>query len=168
MLAAGYFSLPVARGFIRLSTVCVTFWDGTDSWARRFFHPSAGSANTGTRHDLEWSLTVGSERWPPFNCDSTQESFYRLRLATSAHVGNNLCSISPHQYRNAKFILGQSRANSRAQFSRWSQNSIRLSVGAQPPKPEGRERVSHPSSLRADHEPVCRGHRSARLILIAS
>ncbi len=75
-------SFPNARGFTRLSTVYVSFWDGTGQWVRRFIRPNASSPNTTAEDDLEWNPTIGGERWPSFSCDSAQESFYRPRLAT--------------------------------------------------------------------------------------
>ena len=93
-----YFSLPIARGFARLSTVYVTFWDSAGKCVNRFYHPNATSANTTAEDDLEWNLTIGSDRWPSFNCDSTQESMYRLRLATAAHMGSDLSTITPFQH----------------------------------------------------------------------
>ena len=112
-----HYSLPIARGFTRLSTVYVTFWNGIDKWVKAFDHPNAGSPNTVAEDDLEWNLTIGSERWPTFNCDSTQECFYRLRLATSAHMGSDLFSFSPCQHRNSKFIIGQSLEKAPGQSS---------------------------------------------------
>ena len=102
------YSLPIARGFTRLSTVYVTLWDGTGKWANRFFHPMAAQANIQANDDLQWNLTIGSERWPSFDCESTQESFYRLRLAQQAHQGTDTLSISGFDYRNSKFIIAQS------------------------------------------------------------
>ncbi len=102
------YSLPIARGFTRLSCIYVTFWDGADKWVNRFFHPSAGTPNTTVANTLEYNMTIGAERWPSFNVESTQEAFYRLRLTTAAHMGSDLSSITPFQYRGFKFIIGQS------------------------------------------------------------
>jgi hypothetical protein len=102
------YSLPIARGFTRLSAVYVSFWDGADKWVNKFHHPSAGTANTTVANTLEYNVTIGAERWPSFNVESTQEAFYRLRLTTAAHMGSDLSSITPYQYRNTKFIIGQS------------------------------------------------------------
>ena len=112
-----YFSLPIARGFTRLSTVYVTFWDSTGKWVNRFHHPNATSANATAEDDLEWNLTIGSDRWPSFNCDSSQESMYRLRLATASHMRSDLSTITPYQYRNNKFIIGQSLEKAPGQSS---------------------------------------------------
>ena len=94
-----------------------SFWDGTNKWINRFFHPNAGSPNTIAEDDLEWNVTIGSERWPTFNCDSTQESMYRLRLATAEHMGNDTFTISSKDYRNTKFIIGQSLEKAGGQSS---------------------------------------------------
>ena len=83
-------------------------WDGNDKWTRRFSHPNAGQANITANDDLKWNLTLGSERYPTFDTESIQESFYRLRLAQQAHRGADTFSISPFDYRNDKFIIGQS------------------------------------------------------------
>ena len=115
--AGSLFSFPIARGFTRLSSVYCSFWDGSDKWVRRFYHPNLGSPNTVVEDDLEWNLTIGSERWPTFNCDSTQESMYRLRLATAEHTGNDTFAISSKDYRNTKFIIGQSLEKAGGQSS---------------------------------------------------
>ena len=58
------YSLPIARGLTRLSCIYVTFWDGADKWVNRFFHPSAGQANTTAANNLEYNMTIGAERLP--------------------------------------------------------------------------------------------------------
>ena len=93
------FSLPIARGFTRLSTVYVSFWDGaTGKWANRFAHPTAEGLNVEAADTMSWNLTLGSDRWPTFDTTSTQESFYRLRLAHQAHVGSDSLRISSSHY----------------------------------------------------------------------
>ena len=100
------YSLPIARGFTRLSAIYVTFWGGADKWVNCFFHPSAGQANTTAANTLEYNMTIGAERWPSFSAESTQEAF--LRLTTAAHMGSDLSSITPFQHRGFKFIIGPS------------------------------------------------------------
>ena len=107
------YSLPIARGFSRLSTIYVTFYDGVTGtntkWTNRFICPNvAGESNTEINDAMSWNITIGSERWPQFDCTSVQECAYRLRLATTAHLGNDLFSISGASYRTDKFIIGQS------------------------------------------------------------
>ena len=103
------FSLPIARGFTRLSTVYITLWNGaTGKWVNSFTHPNAGDQNIEVEDTTQWNITLGAERWPTFNCESTQESFYRLRLAQQAHQGSDSFGISSYDYRNTKFIIGQS------------------------------------------------------------
>jgi hypothetical protein len=102
------FTLPIARGFTRLSTIYVTFSDGANKWVNHFFCPMANDPNTTVNDAMEYNITIGSDRWPAFNCESIQETAYRLRLATSAHLGNDVFSITGEDYRNDKFIIGQS------------------------------------------------------------
>ena len=102
------YSLPLARGFTRLSTVYVTFWDGLGEWVNRFVHPDNGEPNTTVNDSLSWNLTIGASRFPSFDCESTQECFYRLRQAAAAHQGSADFSISGANYRRTKFIIGQS------------------------------------------------------------
>ena len=121
--SASYFSLPIARGFTRLSTVYITFWDSQGQWVNRFYHPEAAEVNSTANDTLEWNLTIGGDRWPSFNCESVQECMYRLRLATSSHLGNDLFSISPFQYRDNKFVIGQSLEKAPGQSSHTGVNT---------------------------------------------
>ena len=57
---------------------------------------------------MSYNFTIGSDRWPQFDCESIQESAYRLRLTTAAHLGNDIFSISGQDYRHNTFIVGQS------------------------------------------------------------
>ena len=103
------FSLPIARGFTRLSTVYVSFWDGaTGKWANNFTHPNAHQLNVEELDNMQWNITLGADRWPTFDSTSTQECFYRLRLARQAHQGSDSLGISSHLYRTNKFIVAQS------------------------------------------------------------
>ena len=98
------YSFPVARGFTRLSTVYISFWDGTGKWVNNFFSPLVGKINTTENDDFEFYLNVGSDRFPQFSVDSHQECFYRLRLARQIAQGTDAVSIAPHAYRTNKFI----------------------------------------------------------------
>ena len=48
---------------------------------------------------------------------------YRLRLATSSHLGNDLFSVSPFQYRDNKFVIGQSLEKAPGQSSHTGVNT---------------------------------------------
>jgi hypothetical protein len=101
------FSLPVARGFTRLSTAYVTFWDGTGKYANRFNAVVAlggGNPNTTGTDAASWNITIGADRYPDFDVDSTQESWHRLSVAQQMHVGKDTFAISAYQYRTDKFI----------------------------------------------------------------
>ncbi len=82
------YSFPIARCFTRLSTVYISFWDGTDKFVTNFFSPLLGKTNTSENDDFEFYMNVGSERFPQFSVDSHQECFYRLRLARQARTGD--------------------------------------------------------------------------------
>jgi hypothetical protein len=101
---ASLFSFPIARGFTRLSAIYVTFHDGAGKFVNRFYSPLEGQANITVNDDLEWGISIGSEKYPVFNIDSHQESFYRLRMTQLIHAGSDSVSISPVAYRSNKFI----------------------------------------------------------------
>ena len=106
------YTLPIARGFTRLSAIYVTFSDmaGSSKWVNHFYNPLHGAeeANTTAEDTMSYNFTIGSDRWPQFDCESIQESAYRLRLTTAAHLGNDIFSISGQDYRESTFIIGQS------------------------------------------------------------
>ena len=113
------FSFPITRGFTRLSGVYVTLWDGAGGgmWVDRFYHPLAGDRNHAARDGLTWNMTIGSERWPSFDCDSLQESFYRLRLMASNHLGNTEFGFAASTYGENHFVLGQTFEKAAGQSS---------------------------------------------------
>jgi hypothetical protein len=102
------YSLPIARGFTRLSTCYFTFFDSAGSWTTHFAAPVAFSAedydNTTDNDQFSWNITVGADRYPEFDCSSLQESWYRLSVAQLMHTGSKTFSISPWQYRTNRFI----------------------------------------------------------------
>ncbi len=100
------FTLPIARAFTRLFTVYVTFSDGAIKWINPFYCPMGDAANTTVNDRMEYNITIGSDRWPAFNCESVLKTAYRLRLAPSAHLGNDIFSITGEAYRDNKFIIG--------------------------------------------------------------
>jgi hypothetical protein len=106
------FSFPIARGFTRLKAIYASFHDGgAYKWATGFMHPlhnNLATQNSEAIDNLKWNMQIGSDRWPAFDCESTQESWYRLRLRTKAHTGNDSHSIEAHRYRLDKFVIGQS------------------------------------------------------------
>jgi hypothetical protein len=102
------YTLPIARGFTRLSAIYVTFSDGANKWVNHFYCPMSGDPNTTINDQVSYNFTIGSDRWPQFDVESIQESAYRLRLTTAAHLGNDIFSISGEDYRTDTFIVGQS------------------------------------------------------------
>jgi hypothetical protein len=101
------YSLPIARGFTRLSTAYVTFWDSTGKYTNRFnsiVQLGGGNPNTTDTDGASWNITIGADRYPEFDVSSVQESWYRLGLAQLMHASKDSFSISPYQYRTDKFI----------------------------------------------------------------
>jgi hypothetical protein len=102
------YSLPSARGLTRLSTVYFSFYDGLGKWCNHFLSivDTAGGVtdNTTERDKCTWNVTVGADRYPEFDCDSVQESWYRLCTAQLMHTGKDSFSISPIQYRTDEFV----------------------------------------------------------------
>jgi hypothetical protein len=102
------FTLPIARGFTRLPAIYVAFSDGANNWVNHFYCPMSGEANTTVNDHVSYNFTIGSDGWPQFDCESIQESAYRLRLTTAATLGIGVFSISGEDYRNDTFIIGHS------------------------------------------------------------
>jgi len=88
--------------------VYCTFWDDSGDWLTHLYHPKAGMINNTDLDAMEWNITIGSDRYPIFSCESTAESFYRLRLAEQTHGGRDSFGITPYEYFSDKFIIGQS------------------------------------------------------------
>jgi hypothetical protein len=101
------YSLPIARGFTRLSTVYFSFSSGLGKWVSHFnsiVDTSMHTDNTTGTDQCTWNITVGAQRYPEFDCSSVQESWYRLRHAQLMHTGKDSFGISPFQYRTDHFI----------------------------------------------------------------
>jgi hypothetical protein len=99
------FSLPIARGFARLSTCYFTFWDGSGKYVNTFTSlvRTDVPGNTTDSDQASWNITVGADKCPEFDCSSVPESWYRLSLAQLMHTGKDSFSISPvhrsHEFR---------------------------------------------------------------------
>jgi hypothetical protein len=102
------YSLPIARGFTRLSTCYFSFWNGDGKYVNTFTSTvRVAIDNTDNTTDTDaatWNITVGADRYPEFDVSSVQESWYRLGLAQLMHQGKDSFSISPYQYKTNKFI----------------------------------------------------------------
>ena len=100
-------SIPITRGFARLSTVAFTFL-GTTSGLKAvnsFAHPLDGNAPTGS-DPLQYYLSIGSFRVPVFSVEGAAEQFYRTRMAMSILERNEGdLDITPHEFRSTKAIF---------------------------------------------------------------
>ena len=112
----GQYTLPINRGFSRLSTVYWSFISEDGKESTEFFHPmfrlnnpaaldSGLVPNTTDNDTFSWNIQCGSDRYPQFDSDSVSESFHRLRVAQLIHQGSDSFSISSGRYRADKAIF---------------------------------------------------------------
>jgi hypothetical protein len=107
------FSLPLARGFSRLSTVLFSFHNGVGREAITFNHPLAGAAPNGTNDQFSYHLQLGAMKTPVFDVSGCAEQYMRTRMAISMlDRDTKSMSISPFDYRNTRgvFALSLERA----------------------------------------------------------
>jgi hypothetical protein len=97
------YSLPVVRGFTRLTKFYLTFSTEASADVGTFSSPLGGVANQASNDTFSWWVTVGSERYPAFDVTSQQESMYRLR---QMHPGPP--HIDTYAYSNNRFVTGLS------------------------------------------------------------
>jgi hypothetical protein len=93
------YSLPIARGFTRLSACYLSFWDSTGKYVNRFnsmVNLATNNPNTTDTDAASWNITIGADRYPEFDVSSVQESWHRLSLAQLMHTGKDSFSISPY------------------------------------------------------------------------
>ena len=85
------------------------YHDGAGTkFTNTFYSPMLGLDNIDVNDNFEFHVTIGSQRFPDFSVDSTQESFMRLRNAKLMLTGNDSISITPAGYKNNKFITALS------------------------------------------------------------
>jgi hypothetical protein len=87
--------------------VYFTLWDPTGKFVNRFVSTvqnTMGGANTTATDAASWDITVRADRYPDFDCNSLQESWYRLSMAQLLHTGKDSFSISPSQYRSTEYV----------------------------------------------------------------
>ncbi len=81
---------------------------GGTKFTNTFYSPMLGQDNIDVNDNFEFHVTIGSQRFPDFSVDSTQETFMRLRNAKLMLTGNDSISITPAGYKNNKFITALS------------------------------------------------------------
>ncbi len=109
-VGSSQFTLAVARGFSRLRGMFISMYhDGSGTkFTNTFYSPMLGQDNIDVNDNFEFHVTIGSQRFPDFSVDSTQEAFMRLRNAKLMLTGNDSISITPAGYKNNKFITALS------------------------------------------------------------
>jgi hypothetical protein len=104
-IASSTISIPISRGFARLSTVAFTFLGAGEKAVTTFKHPLNGAAPGGS-DPLQYYISVGSFRVPVFSVEGAAEQFYRTRMAMSILERNEGdLDITPHQFRSTKGIF---------------------------------------------------------------
>lgn len=99
------FTLPITRGFTRLSTVYISFSGNTDKEVTTFRHPINGAVQSTTTDTFRYHIKIGAERTPDFDVDSVGEQFYRTRMASMIHHGTDSFGISSQQFKTTKGIF---------------------------------------------------------------
>ena len=108
-------NLVVSRAVSRLKAAFITFWiDDNDFIGHRsneFSHPNIRATDGlyNWNQDLEWSISLGANRYPIMPCRSIGETFYHLKK-TLNFLNPNQDSVSFNfaQYRRDKYIIGMS------------------------------------------------------------
>ena len=98
-------TLPIVRGFTRLSTVYITFCDNSHKEVTTFLHPINGAVQSTTTDTFRYHLKLGAERMPDFDVSSVGEQFYRTRMAALIHHGTDSFGISSYQFKTTKGIF---------------------------------------------------------------
>jgi hypothetical protein len=116
----GAVSTQFARSYHRVKTIFITFGTaefnaaGTLNETNAFYWPArtdkADAATYGlydADHDkVEFQLHVGSETYPQYPIRSLAEFAYHLEKALDLTASVEGISISPHEYRTDKFVIG--------------------------------------------------------------
>ncbi len=100
------FSLPITRGFARLSTIMFSFVGPAGKLVTDFAYPQNGAAPTG-KDPFKYYIACGSNRTPVFSVDGVAEQYMRTRMALAIlerSDGDHL-NITPHDYRTNKGIF---------------------------------------------------------------
>jgi hypothetical protein len=108
VVTSSTFSLPLARGFSRISTVYFSFYRGREGEKEvtTFNHPLDGVAPSTENDLLRYHLALGSFRTPVFDVEGAAEQFHRLRTAASIlDYDSKTIDISPYEYRSNKGVF---------------------------------------------------------------
>jgi hypothetical protein len=102
------FSLPIQRGFSRLSAIYVTLYQNGTSFVTDFSSPYPNNGFPDRTNDtFRFSLQLGGDLKPVYQTDSVGELYYRLRICQSIHTGTDSMSIEfNNYYYGRQFIIG--------------------------------------------------------------
>ena len=105
-------TIVLARGFTRLKGIFVNWFRANDDSGLKkqvnfMYHPHATSTSYDRAKDnLEVQVQIGSNKYPEYPVNSLAEFYYRLRLALGVHFGDSPISVTPHEFRSRKFMVG--------------------------------------------------------------
>ena len=102
------FSLPISRGFSRISTVIFSFYRGVAGTKEiiTFNHPLGGAAPNGVNDTLRYYLSIGSMRTPVMDVEGVAEQFMRTRTAVSImDRDEKSLDFAPYRYRNTQALF---------------------------------------------------------------
>jgi hypothetical protein len=107
---ANSFSLPIQRGFSRLSAIYVTFYKAGTSFVTGFANPYVGDktnpANR-TNDTFRFQIQLGGDLKPTYQTDCVQELFYRLRMCQGIHNStDSIGMVWADYWSGGRFIIG--------------------------------------------------------------
>ena len=98
-------TVNVSRALTRLKGVFVTMSTdfGNALEVDNFYHPMVGTYDS--TKELEFSMQIGSKKFPEYPIRSAAEAYYQLRKSLGVHDVNAQMSISSIKYRNNQFVI---------------------------------------------------------------
>ena len=104
------FSLPIQRGFSRLSAIYVSFYKTGINFATVFTGPYPPGANVypnRTTDTFRFQVQLGGDLKPTYQTDSITELYYRLRMCQGIVTGTDSMGLEWADCWNGnKFIIG--------------------------------------------------------------
>ena len=100
-------SIPIQRGFSRLTTLYFSFTRADQQHVSFFYAPIEGNEPTTDNDTFRWSTQIGGDKQPVYDCRSIGESFYRLRKAQYITDGTDSFGIQFQSYCTSNFVTAQ-------------------------------------------------------------
>jgi hypothetical protein len=107
---ANSFSLPIQRGFSRLSAIYATFYKAGNTFVTHFANPYVPELIKPASRESDvfgFQVQLGGDLKPTYQTDCAQELFYRLRMCQGVHNGTDSIGMEWADYwSGGKFIIG--------------------------------------------------------------